>query len=258
MTSILTLVLLVFFNYLMINGQTSGKILLIDETQEFINKAASQDNNENRRAIAETIGKDAAGFWQVSADCVAQSKILSIGEGRFVSRDRKQIAFLYSLCAGLQGLILLDQGKVFAHFGFRNEADVGILKLEDINQNGFDEILIRSEQIDRRGYFRKHRILEFSPSGISEIFYYQTYKQELNVPTRMLKSAASKIYVEKAAKPQFYEEQFSNDKASWDNNGQNIRYDSGWKQVTQMTKLENLPAAKIVEYFEIPKSIISK
>jgi len=249
------LALLIFFSCLVANGQNSAKIPMIDETQEFTEKVTQQNvDGASGQAIDIAIKRDAVGFWQVGAKCASQSKILGIRKGFFVSKNENQLAALYSLCAGFQGLIILDQGKVSVHYGFKNESITGISRLEDINKNGFDEILIRLKQNDQDVYFRKHVLIELSSKDIDELFHYQTYRQEFNALTDMMYYFASKIYVEKAEKPIFYEELFKRSKGSWTNNGQSIRYDSRWEQVKQMTRLDTFPAMKPVKYFKV-KSI---
>src|ERR1043165_4822871 len=145
MKSLAKLILLVFFSHSIINGQISDKIRLIDETREAAENETKIDIDRTaRQAVDNAIKIDAARFWQVKADCTSESKILSLSEGFFIFKNRKQLAVLYSLCNGLQGLIVLNQGKVVAHYGLKNDSDERISKLDDIDKNGFDEILIES------------------------------------------------------------------------------------------------------------------
>lgn len=239
----------------MASGQVTPQNLILDETVEkpFREPILVSDITDtfNQSGIEKALS-DSIKILELDTASPASAKIYDIAEVknvemfeglpgqhiRHIKTDYK--VFLYSLDE-FQGLIAIRGSQILAHYAFKNEDDRTLKILDDIDQNGFSEILIQSMKIDRRGYFRNSRIVEFNQNGIAEKFYLQTFEQRTDVPVFEAKILASKIYVQKDKNPIFFEEKFEKD-------------GNKWKSVEKLKKLSSL-SGNIVNYVEITKPI---
>ena len=74
-------------------------------------------------------------------------QIVDAARGPFTRPDAKQEAILYRYCStghnfALDGLAIVENGRVVTHFAYEGAWDIGIIALPDINGNGLSEILI--------------------------------------------------------------------------------------------------------------------
>ncbi len=93
-------------------------------------------------------------------------KITGIAAGAFTDKGKAQTAYLYTYCLNstgdFQGLVVLEAGNVAAHYVFVDQM-YSMSALQDINRNGFTELVL-SGRYTEQGYTEEWvRIAELGP-----------------------------------------------------------------------------------------------
>src|SRR2546422_7267099 len=152
--------------------------------------------------------------------------IIDVAKGSFTRPGANQDAILYKYCEtahnfALDGLAIIEEGRVVAHVAYDGAWDAAMATLPDINGNGLSEIIIDTRGMNMGEGWATISIIEFSGNtgrkfGATEP---ETYTCGAVSDQR---SEAYLIYAKPGKTPVFYSETFVQDckrNAPWRKSG---------------------------------------
>lgn len=167
---------------------------------------------------------------RISADvCEGNAEVAGVANGAFSRAGAKQSLIFYQYCQtgngfGWAGLVLIENGKLVAHYISAAAWTVDIGRVADVNQNGLDEFTLHWSGGMHQGQGGVGvDLMEFSgglPKGIG------WYKAEEFADTEV--SAAWKLTAKPGKQPVFYVQKFTTkDEKKWRTVGKISTYKLG-------------------------------
>jgi hypothetical protein len=158
--------------------------------------------------------------WKESNNCDPEFKVLDIAQGSFTAKGTSQKVFLYRYCEighnmGTNGIAVLQNGKIVAHFGYQGGWDSAITKLPDLKNDGLNEIAIDIGSVNQghcNGYIV---ILELKPQGVKKFGFIQTYYDNEGTDEKKQEQIAYKILTKPGKIPLFHKVQYGYTKSRW-------------------------------------------
>ncbi|HLM01199.1 MAG TPA: hypothetical protein VK400_09075 [Pyrinomonadaceae bacterium] len=104
--------------------------------------SAAEENLIKRNALPQ-----ARKLWAEDETCTEEFEIAGAAKGAFTRAGAKQTLIFYQFCQigngfGHNGLVLMENGKIAAHYTSAGGWAIGLKSLPDINQNGLDEFTV--------------------------------------------------------------------------------------------------------------------
>lgn len=137
--------------------------------------------------------------------------------GAFTRKGSQQRAVLYELCQtgngfANNGLVIIESGKIVAHFVSEGGWNLDVVKLPDINKNGLDELAVETSGGMHQGYSGSSvSMIEVSATAAKELGWFLVYTNECeNGGPEEYCDRSYKITAKSAAVPVFYRQQHDN------------------------------------------------
>jgi hypothetical protein len=151
------------------------------------------------------------------SDCEAGFKptALDIAPGSFTKPKSDQKAILYTYCTvghdmDLNGIAVIENGRVVAHIVYEGGQDRAIGALPDIDGNGLAEILVATGGTNQGVSWETISIIELAGSEITEFGQTGTSSDNCGIDEKNGKAKANRISVKPGKTPAFYREAFVN------------------------------------------------
>ena len=155
--------------------------------------------------------------WKNNENCGEDFRIVDAVTGSFTRKRAAQKAFVYEFCQtgngwANNGLVIVESGKVIAHFVEEGGWNMGLQALPDINKNGLDELVVETSGGMHQGKIGGSiTILEISTAAVREFGSTLAFSNECDAEESTEDCDRSyKITVKPALKPIFYREKFVN------------------------------------------------
>ena len=203
-----------FFITVTLHGQASVTIydpLIKDSPKDF---TAAEEKLVTAKAVpkARTHWKDTGG-----CDDAENFNIIGAASGAFTRKAASQSAILYELCQtgngfANNGLANIEAGKIVAHFVSEGGWNQSLVRLPDINKNGYDELAIETSGGMHQGYSGTSvTMVEVSAAAAKELGWFLTYTNECeNGGPEEYCDRSYKITVKPATAPVFYVQKYDN------------------------------------------------
>ncbi|MEJ7848748.1 MAG: hypothetical protein WKF92_11740 [Pyrinomonadaceae bacterium] len=157
--------------------------------------------------------------WKDTGGCdeAENFNITGAASGAFTRKAARQRAILYELCQtgngfANNGLVIIEAGKIVAHFVSEGGWNLNVISLPDIIKNGFDELAIETSGGMHQGYSGTSvTMLEVSASAGKELGWFLAYTNECeNSEPGEYCDRSYKITAQPAAAPVFYQQKYDN------------------------------------------------
>ncbi len=157
--------------------------------------------------------------WKDAGGCdeAENFNIIGAGSGAFTRKAASQRAILYELCQtgngfANNGLVIIEAGKIIAHFVSEGGWNQNLISLPDANKNGYDELAIGTSGGMHQGYFGTSvTMVEVSAAAAKELGWFLTYTNECeNGGPEEYCDRSYKITAKAAAAPVFYQQKYEN------------------------------------------------
>jgi hypothetical protein len=192
-----------------------GPIVLYDPMAKL---ADANPSPAEEALVKERLVPKTRAFWKEDESCDGSNlNIVGAVEGSFTKAGAKQRAIVYELCQtgngfANNGLAVIENGGVVAHFAEEGGWDLEVSKSPDLNKNGRDEIVIETGGGMHQGYTGTSiTVLEISPSAITVFGTFLAYTNECenHAPDKYC-DRSYKLTVTAGAKPAFLSQKFTN------------------------------------------------
>jgi hypothetical protein len=127
----------------------------------------------------------AAAQWSDDEECNGGNlNVVGAVNGSFTRRGASQRAIVYELCQtgnGLanNGIAVVENGAIAAHFVYAGGWNLDVLRVADIDLNGFDELVIETGGGMHQGYTGSSlTLVEVSPTRVKELASFLAYTNE--------------------------------------------------------------------------------
>lgn len=154
--------------------------------------------------------------------CTEDFSITGKAKGAFTKQNAAQTAFIYEYCQtgngfANDGIVIVEAGKIVAHYLYEGAWTLDLTSLPDINNNGIDELVVHNSGGMHQGIFGTGLdILEISPKGIKEIGAMQTSYNDCGAGlSKNCRADNYKITVDKGEIPIFYSQKFVQVRKKW-------------------------------------------
>ncbi len=156
--------------------------------------------------------------WDNDENCDGSNlNIVGSVEGSFTKTGAKQRAIVYELCQtgngfANNGLAVIENGKVVAHFAEEGGWDLEISRVPDLNNNGRDEIAIETGGGMHQGYTGTSvTVLEVTPSAVTVFGTFLAYTNECeDHASNKYCDRSYKLTAAAGANPAFFAQKFTN------------------------------------------------
>lgn len=155
--------------------------------------------------------------WKGREGCGEDFQIVGAAQGSFTRKNAVQKAFLYEFCQtgngwANNGLVIMESGRIIAHFVEEGGWNVGLRNLPDINKNGFDELVVETSGGLHQGITGGSiTLLEVSTTRVTDLGTTQSFSNECEGEESSEDCDRSyKITVTPGVKPIFYKEKLVN------------------------------------------------
>ena len=140
---------------------------------------------------------------------------LDIAPGSFTKPKSEQKAILYAYCSvghdmNLNGIAVIENGRVVAHIVYEGGGDRAIGALPDIDGNGLSEILVATGGTNQGVTWQTISIIELAGSEITEFGQTGTLSDDCGIDEKNGKTKANRISAKVGRTPAFYREAFVN------------------------------------------------
>ena len=181
---------------------------------------------EEKLVTTKAVPKARARWKNVSGCDGGNLDIIGAASGAFTRKSSRQRALLYELCQtgngfANNGLVIIEAGKIVAHFVTEGGWNLDLVSLPDMNKNGFDELAMETSGGMHQGYSGSSvAMLEVSATAVKGLggFLVYTNECESGGPDEFC-DRSYKITAKPAAIPVFYRQKFDNkgndEKTEW-------------------------------------------
>ena len=192
-----------------------GTIVLYDPLVKPPETAASPSDET---FVKEKLVPKARARWSEDDACHGSNlTIVGSVEGSFTRAGAKQRAIVYELCQtgngfANNGLAVIENGAVVAHFAEEGGWDLEVSRVSDINKNGRDELVIETGGGMHQGYTGSSvTILEIGESAVTVFgtFLAFTNECENHAPDKYC-DRSYKLTATAGPKPAFFAQKFTN------------------------------------------------
>lgn len=157
--------------------------------------------------------------WKNDSNCDGGNlNVIAAVDGAFTQKGAAQRAIIYEVCQtgngfANNGIAIIEDGKVMAHFVAEGGWNFNAVRIADINKNGFDELAIETGGGMHQGYTGSSiDVLEISPTAVKSLGTFLTYTNECEKgPAGEFCDRSYKITAKQAAKPVFSRQKYINE-----------------------------------------------
>lgn len=180
--------------------------------------AAPEHTAADETLAAEQLVPKARSRWHHDETCQGGSlNIIGVVSGSFTRPGARQRAFVYELCQtgngfANNGIAVIQDGAVHAHFTYEGGWNLEASRLADINQNGRDELVIETSGGMHQGYTGSSvNIVELSETAVTELASFLAYTNECEAaaPGKFCERSY-KLTVRPGKPPVFFSQKFLN------------------------------------------------
>ena len=179
--------------------------------------AAMQVSAAEEQFIEQSALPRARAEWKPNESCSEDFRIIDGARGSFTRKGAVQRAIAYEFCQtgngwANNGLVIIEDGKIVAHFAEEGGWNIGLWSLPDINKNGFDELVLETSGGMHQGKIGGSvTLLEVSPTAVREIGYTLAFSNDCDDETSENECDRSfKITAAPGARPVFYRQRLVN------------------------------------------------
>jgi hypothetical protein len=163
--------------------------------------------------LERVVRKEARAAWSNEAACSDAFAVLGRATGAFTTPGATQSAVLYRYCdmgrqIGMNGVAVLEAGRVAAHVVYQGGGETGITALPDLDGNGLAEIAIASVGSGQGTMQGGTVVVELGASGVRKLGFFITYRDNCGTEEPQLWERATVLYAAPGATPQFFAEGF--------------------------------------------------
>ena len=177
--------------------------------------------------VKQRIAPAARKHWQEvgrAALCIPPQELraIDVASGAFTRPQAEQQAILYSYCevghnADLDGIAIVEGGRVVAHLVFEGAANTAIGALPDLNGNGLAEIVIASGGTNMGTTWGALSIIEITGAEVTAFGHTGIFSDDCGERQRDCRVEAARILARPDAKPAFFRETYrrGGDAGAW-------------------------------------------
>jgi hypothetical protein len=169
-------------------------------------------------------------LWKDTEGCSEDFQITGAAQGSFTSKKAAQKAFLYEFCQtgngwANNGLVIMENGRIVAHFTEGGGWNMGLRSLPDINKNGFDELVVETSGGMHQGAIGGSvTLLEVAPTAVRDFGYTLAFSSECEGDDAAVDCYRGyKITAAPGVRPVYFKEKFINigddEKPRWKRSG---------------------------------------
>lgn len=154
--------------------------------------------------------------------CAEDFSVTGKASGSFTKQNAAQTAYLYEFCQtrngfANDGIVIVEAGKIVAHYLYEGAWALNLTSLPDINNNGIDELVVHNSGGMHQGIFGTGLdVLEITTKGVKEFGATQTSYNDCGAGlSKKCSDDNYKITVVKGATPVFYSQKFVETKKKW-------------------------------------------
>lgn len=192
-----------------------GPVVLYDPVSKLPERGHT---DAEEKIVRDKLVPKAAARWSEIEACDGGSlNIIGAVDGSFTKAGAKQRVLLYELCQtgnGLanNGLAVIENGRVVAHFAEEGGWNLEIARVPDLNRNGRDELAVETGGGMHQGYMGASlTVMELTESAAADIGVFLVYTNECEVPVADKYCERSyKLTAAAGAKPSFMVQKFTN------------------------------------------------
>ena len=172
----------------------------------------------DERLVKEKLVPAVRGRWSDDDACGgANLSIIGAADGAFTRAGAKQRAIVYELCQtgngfANNGVAVIENGKVVAHFATEGGWNLEVSRVPDINRNGRDELAIETGGGMHQGYTGSSvTVLEMSETAATELGVFLAYTNECedHAPEKYC-DRSYKLMANPGTKPSYVSQKFLN------------------------------------------------
>jgi hypothetical protein len=156
------------------------------------------------------------------AECTPgfQSGAVDVAEGTFTRAGAEQRAILYNFCTlghdrVLEGIAVVEDGRLMAHVAFQGGDAHAISALTDINGNGIAEILLASGGTNQGITWGDVRIVELGGAQVHKLGRVATLDDNCGTGADACKMMAYRVWVKPGPAPVVLRDTFAGSKMTW-------------------------------------------
>ena len=156
--------------------------------------------------------------WSDDSSCDGSNlTVIGAVDGSFTSKAAAQRAIVYEMCQtgngfANNGIAVVENGNVVAHFVADGGWNLDVVRIADINKNGFDELAIETGGGMHQGYTgSSSNVIEVSPTSVKSFGTFLVYSNECESLRAVEYCDRSyKITVKPGPKPVFSRQKYIN------------------------------------------------
>ena len=156
--------------------------------------------------------------WSDDSSCDGSNlTVIGSADGAFTKKAGAQRAVLYEMCQtgngfANNGIAIVEDGNVVANFVAAGGWNLDIVRLADVNHNGFDEIAIETGGGMHQGYTgSSSNVIEISASSIKSLGTFLAYSNECeSLKPDQYCDRSYKITAKTGTKPSFFSQKYVN------------------------------------------------
>ncbi|HTH36413.1 MAG TPA: hypothetical protein VL572_00520 [Pyrinomonadaceae bacterium] len=192
-----------------------GTIVLYDP---LVKSPETADSPSDEAFVKEKLVPKVQARWGEDDACNGSNlNIVGSVEGSFTRAGAKQRAIVYELCQtgngfANNGLAVIENGQVVAHFAEEGGWDLEVSRVSDLNKNGRDEIVIETGGGMHQGYTGTSvTVLELTQSSVTDFGTFLAFTNECeNHASNKYCDRSYKLTATAGAKPLFFSQKFTN------------------------------------------------
>lgn len=158
--------------------------------------------------------------WKSDEHCEEGFEIQDAASGAFTRKGATQKAFLYRYCEtghnfGNDGIVIVENGRIAAHYVYDGGWDISIIALPDINENGINEIALGESGMHQGYGWSVVSIIELAGKTIEKFGIFDTWADDCGAEVKNCGTTAFKIIAKPGNHAAFYHEKYRKVKAAW-------------------------------------------
>ena len=186
--------------------------------------SAADENFLKREALP--IAREA---WKNDEGCEENFEIQDAASGAFTRQGATQKAFLYRFCEtghnfGKDGIVVVENGRIVAHYFYDGGWDSSIIALPDINGNGINEIALGESGMNQGYGWSVITIIELQPEGGVEKFgIFDTWSDNCGAVEKNCQTEAYVLSVKPGDFPAFQSQKYRQVGKTWRTVGKAVK-----------------------------------
>jgi hypothetical protein len=151
---------------------------------------------------------------QWSKDCITpEFEVIDVTSGSFTRKGAKERVVLYRYCFVARqfthmGIAIIERGRITHHWGYEGGMELAIGRLPDINQNGYNELIVDGSGSGTGETRSSVTILEFVRGQAKDYGSLEYYQDICGMRSDSI-ATTKRLFFKASSKPRFYAETYS-------------------------------------------------